>query len=161
MKRLLYPVFCFVISLLSVGCSASRIAPVNDSFPDFNLTGQWAIAGTTNWQNEIMFDFRPDQHGSFELKVWGQPMALDSVQVGESQFIFSYQEAHGPKFYVLGSILSHDQVKLSRVQEAIDGFQPVGKLGEKVYYLKRIYEGEPYMLTKASSLKRETLRRYK
>ncbi len=158
MKRLLYPVYCLSIALLSVGCTAVKILPVNDSFPDFNLAGQWAISGNTQWQNEIMFDFRPDQNGSFELKVWGHETTLDSVQLGERQFLLSYRMKNGPRYHVLGSILSNDQIKLSRVQEAIDGFQPVGKLGEKVYYLNRVTEGEPYMLTKASGPKLRTMR---
>ena len=160
MKRLLYPIYCLSIALLSVGCSAGRIPPVNDSFPGFNLTGQWAIAGNTEWRNEIMFDFRPGQNGSFELKVWGQQTTLDPVQIQGSQFLFSYKEAFGPKYYVLGAILSNDMVKLSRVQEKVEEFQPVGKLGEKVYYLNRVTEGEPYMLTKASASKRNSLRNY-
>lgn len=160
MKRLLYPIYCLSIALLSVGCSAGRIVPVNDSFPGFNLTGQWAIAGNTEWQNEIMLDFRPGQDGSFELKVWGQLTTLDQVQTNENQFLFSYKEAFGPKYYVLGTVLSNDLVKLSRVQARVTQFQPVGKLGEKVYYLNRVTEGEPYMLTKASASKRVSLRNY-
>jgi len=161
MKRILYPVYCLVFVLMSTGCSTGRLLPVNDSFPGFNLSGQWAIAGNTQWQNEIMFDFRPTENGSFELKVWGHETALDSVQIGASQFLFSYNMDNGPSYHVLGAILSNDQIKLSRVREAIDGFQPVGKLGEKVYYLNRVTEGEPYMLTKASSSTRKTLRNYR
>ena len=161
MKRIIKPIFCLIIALFSVGCSAPRTVPVIDSFPDFNLAGQWAIAGNTTWQNEIMLDFRPGKDGSFELKVWGHNTALDSVQIGTSQLIFSYHMENGPQYYVLATILSNDQIKLSRVQEEIDGFQPVGKLGEKVYYLNRVTEGEPYMLTKASASKRKTLSNYK
>ena len=93
MKRIINPVFCLTIAFLSVGCSATHIAPVIDTFPDFNLSGQWAIAGNTNWQNEIMLDFRPAEDGSFELKVWGHGTALDSVQMGTNQFIFSYSSS--------------------------------------------------------------------
>ena len=48
----------------------------------------------------------------------------------------------------------------SEVKEKVEEFQPVGKLGEKVYYLNRVTEGEPYMLTKASASKRNSLRNY-
>lgn len=160
MKRIIYPAYLLSIALLSVGCTAGKILPVNDSFPGFNLSGQWAIAGNAEWQNEIMLDFRPGENGTFELRVWGHETTLDSVQVNENQFLFSYHMEYGPKYYVLGSILSNDQVKLSRVQEAIDGFQPIGKLGERVYYLNRVTEGEPYMLTQASASRRSTLRNY-
>lgn len=129
MKGIFYPVYCLTIVLLSVGCSASHISSVTDPLPGFNLTGQWAVAGSAQWQNEIMFDFRPDQNGSFELKAWGHNAALYTVQLDENQLIFSYRTENGPQYHVLGAILSYDQTKTSRVQEAIDGFQPVGKLG--------------------------------
>ena len=145
-----------VVSTL-MGCSAGSIPIIEDSFPSFDLNGQWTVLGTDNWKNEIMLDFRQNATEPAQLKVWGQAVQLDSVQIGSSQFIFSYTLDEYQTFTVLGTILANDQIKLSRTQEVVTGFQPLGKLGEKVYYLQRVSEGEPHMLTKAPVKKKKAV----
>ncbi len=145
-----------------MGCSSTTNTPlVTDSFPDFDITGQWAILGDDIWKNEIMFDFRQPDSLYYDLKVWGHKAEIDNIMIGQNQFIFSYKTDASQAFSVLGTILSNDQVKLSRVKTSLNGFQPLGKLGEKVYYLQKIHEGEPHMLTKAPTRrKRISARRY-
>ncbi|GEM_PF-6686450 len=133
-----------------VGCSSTvNIPPVTDSFPNFDITGQWAILGDDTWKNEIMFDFRQPETMYYELKVWGHRAEVENILIGQNQFIFTYKTDANQTFSVLGTILADDQVKLSRVKASLNGFEPLGKLGEKVYYLQKITEGEPHMLTKA------------
>lgn len=145
-----------------MGCSSTtNISLVSDSFPNFDINGQWAILGDDTWENEIMFDFRQPDSMAYQLKAWGKKAELDSILIGQSQFIFSYKVDKYQSFSVLGTILSDNQIKLSRVRSEIDGFQPLGKLGEKVYYLQKIHEGKPHMLTKAPTRrKRASARRY-
>lgn len=146
-----------LVACTLMGCSSTtNISLVSDNFPNFDINGQWAILGDDDWKNEIMFDFRQSDSTEYKLKVWGQSAQLDSILVGQSQFIFSYKIDEHQSFSVLGTILSDDQIKLSRVRSQIDGFQPLGKLGEKVYYLQKIHEGEPHMLTKAPSRGRKS-----
>lgn len=138
-----------------MGCSSTAsIPPVTDSFPDFDITGQWAILGDDTWKNEIMFDFRQPDSLYYELKVWGHEAEVENIMIGRNQFIFTYKTDANQSFSVLGTILSNDQVKLSRVKASLNGFEPLGKLGEKVYYLQKITEGEPQMLTKAPARER-------
>lgn len=155
-----------LLSVLGVytlmGCSSTTNIPlVSDSFPNFDITGQWAILGDDIWKNEIMFDFRQPDSLFYELKVWGNEAEIENIMIGQNQFIFSYNMSGNQSFSVLGTILSNDQIKLSRTKTSLNGFQPLGKLGEKVYYLQKIHEGEPYMLTQTPTEKgRDLLRRY-
>lgn len=154
------PLLALVVCTL-MGCSSTGNLPlVTDNFPNFDINGQWAILGENAWKNEIMFDFRQLKNAQYQLKVSGKKAQLDSIQVGQQQFIFSYVAEGNQGFSVLGTILSEDQIKLSRIAEIIEGFQPLGKLGKKVYYLQKITEGEPYMLTKAPSRRKSNFRRY-
>ena len=156
-KRILLT--ALVVSTL-MGCSAKNIPLVEDNFPSFDIEGQWAVLGSDDWQNEIMIDFRKTDQSDYELKVWGQLVQLDSFQQGTNQFLFTYTHEGQQIFTVLGTVLSNEQVKLSRTSEVVHGFQPVGKLGEKVYYLQRLSEGEPYMLTKAPKKKKSAMSGY-
>ena len=156
-KRILLT--ALVVSTL-MGCSVKNIPIVEDNFPSFNIEGQWAVLGSDNWQNEIMIDFRKTDESAYQLKVWGQAVKLDSFEQGTNQFLFTYTQEGNQIFTVLGTVLSNEQVKLSRTSEVVYGFQPVGKLGEKVYYLQRLTEGEPYMLTKAPKRKKSAVTGY-
>lgn len=151
-----------LVTCTLMGCSSTaNTSLVSDSFPDFDITGQWAILDDDIWKNEIMFDFRQPDSLYYELKVWGNKAEIENIMIGQNQFIFTYETDGNQSFSVLGTILSNDQVKLSRVRASVNGFQPLGKLGQKVYYLQKVHEGEPYMLTKAPTRRRQNFsRRY-
>ena len=152
---------CALVACTLTNCSSTQHLPlVTDNFPNFDMKGQWAILGDDVWKNEIMFDFRQPDSAQYQLKAWGKKAQLESIQIGQQQFMFSYIAEGNQKFNVLGTILSEDQIKLSRIAETVEGFQPLGKLGEKVYYLQKITEGEPHMLTKIPTRRKQTLRRY-
>ena len=140
-----------------MGCSVKSI-PIDSTLAEVDISGQWAILDKANWQNEVMFDFRNLYSTDFQLKVWGKDVNGESIQLQNDQFLFSYETYEGRTFSVLGQVLSPDKIKLSRVEGKLSQFQPVGKLGEQVYHLQRLNEGEPHMLTAAPSKKSRVLR---
>ncbi len=147
-KRQLLPLLVALILLIGpMACSVKEVVQTQALPTLFSLNGQWVVTNDSKTMDEVMFDFR-EKAGDLELRVWGKTAKLDGIRKNDHQFIFSYSVDNNRSYSVLATVLGRDKIKLSRVEDSIHEFQPLGKLGEKVYHLQKRNQGDLKLVTK-------------
>ncbi len=146
MKGLKSVIIASLALILPMSCAVNNLP---DSQPElFSLSGQWVVVNDSKLMDEVMFDFRKKGGERFNLKVWGENAQLKSVTEQNDQIIFVYETEKKQEFSVLAQVLDYDRIKLSTVEDRLSEFQPVGKLGERVFHLQKRTQGDLKLITK-------------
>ena len=152
LKYLKFALTIACIGFLLSSCTANKAIMQDEPNEPFEIEGQWVIVNDTDYKNDIFFDFRQSE-SSLALTVLGRETKLQNFREQGNQLIFTYKIPGEEPFNVLLTKLANDRVKFSQVNYAINDFHPVGRLGEKVFHMQKVTEGEPAFIASRSSQK--------
>jgi len=110
----------------------------SSNIESFDLSGQWMVTNDSDKMYQVYFDFIPNDQEKYELFVQGEKAQLQTFKKSHGQYIFTFKQEGNSTQSVLVSVLDHGKIKFSQVDDSINEFQPVGKLGEKVYHLQKV-----------------------
>ena len=154
LKYLKHSFAIICVALLFSSCAANKAINQNEALDSFKLDGLWVIVNDDKFKNDIFFDFRQSA-SNLKLTVLGRQTELQNFRENGDQVIFTYDVPGEESFNVLVTKLANDRIKFSQVTDAINSFHPVGKLGEKVYHMQKMSEGELKLMAGSTSQKQK------
>ncbi len=148
MKRLQL-LFLVPLALLLTFCAPQKPEPLYFKDGITNLAGMWVASDEFQSELDILLgvDLNED---STDINIMGHKVKDYQMMSKGNQFLLSYETIDGRKFNILAQMKSRDEMRISRTEEAVNDFMPIGQLGEKVFHLKRLNSKEQTIM--ASSM---------
>lgn len=140
MKRLQL-LFFIPLTLLMTYCAPNKTEPLYFSDGIANLAGMWVANEENQTHLDILLGIDLNQ-GSTDIHIMGHKVRGYRMVSKGNQFLLSYETIDGRKFNILAQMKSNDEMRISRTEEAVNDFMPIGQLGEKVFHLKRLSSKE-------------------
>ncbi len=125
------------LAFLLTYCASTKPEPLYFEDGIVNLAGMW-VDNTENRQTlDVLLGIDLNDK-STEIQVMGERVKHYKVRTYENQFLIIYETMEGQKFSVLAQMKNKNEMRFTRTVEAVNGFVPLGQLGEKVFHLRRI-----------------------
>lgn len=125
------------LSLLLSYCASTKPEPLYFKDGIVNLAGMW-VDNTENRQTLDVLLGIDLKDKSTEIQVLGEKVKHYKISTHENQFLIVYETTEGQKFSVLAQMKNKNEMRITRTEEAVNAFIPLGQLGEKVYHLRRL-----------------------
>lgn len=144
MKRLERLLF-IPLALFLTYCAPNKTEPLYFNDGIVNLEGMWVANEESHTQFDILLGVDLNR-GSTDINILGHKVKNYRMVSKGNQFLLSYETIDGRKFNVLAQMKNKDEMRITRTEEAVNDFMPIGQLGEKVFRLKRLSSEEQMVM---------------
>lgn len=155
MKRL-ERLFFIPLALILTYCAPNKTEPLYFTDGIVNLEGMWVANEEAQTQFDILLGVDLNQ-GSTDINILGHKVKDYRMASKGNQFLLSYETIDGRKFNVLAQMKNKDEMRITRTEEALNDFMPIGQLGEKVFRLKRLSSKEQIVMASTMNKKKSNL----
>ncbi|OEK03106.1 hypothetical protein BFP97_16955 [Roseivirga sp. 4D4] len=118
-------------------CASTQPEPLYFRDGIANLAGMWVDNTESRQTLDVLLGIDLNDK-STEIQVMGERVKHYKVRTYENQFLIVYETIEGRKFSVLAQMKNKNEMRITRTEEAVNGFVPLGQLGERVFHLRRI-----------------------
>lgn len=125
------------MALLLTYCAPNKTEPLYFDDCIVNLAGMWVANDENPSQLDILFGVDLNE-GSTDVSIMGEAVKDYRMLSKGNQFLIAYETIDGRKLNILAQMKGKNEMRITRTEEAVEGFMPLGQLGEKVYHLKRL-----------------------
>ncbi|MBO3699490.1 hypothetical protein [Roseivirga sp. E12] len=145
MKRFQLLIF-IPMALLLTYCAPNKTEPLYFNDGIVNLAGMWVANEESPTELDILFGVDLNE-GSTDVSIMGETVKGYQMLSRGNQFMIAYETLDGRKFNILAQMKNENEMRITRTEEIVNGFMPLGQLGEKVYHLKRLDSRRAFVVT--------------